>query len=214
MNPVEGILSELFERYPQLRGCEPDVRRARAALAQTVQEGGKILLCGNGGSCADCEHISGELLKGFLTKRPLNETDRRKFQPFEGGAALAETLQYGICAIPLPAMAAASTAFVNDVEPESVFAQLTLAMGRTGDSLICISTSGNSRNVCQAAVTGRALGLRVVGLTGEKGGRLSKLADVCIRVPGTETYRIQELHLPVYHCLCAALEAEFFGGAV
>lgn len=211
MKNGEKILAELLERYPALQPCGAPIRKACAALLRTAQAGGKILLCGNGGSCADCEHISGELLKGFLSKRPLSENDRKKWELYEGGNRLSGTLQYGVCAIPLPAMTAAATAFGNDVSPEAVYAQLVLAMGKSGDALLCISTSGNSGNVVNAAITAKALGLACVGLTGERGGRLAELCDVCIRVPGTETFRIQELHLPVYHCICAVLEAGLFG---
>lgn len=210
MKSGEKILAELLERYPALCPCGASIRDACGALLHTAEAGGKILLCGNGGSCADCGHISGELLKGFLSKRPLSESDRKKWEPFEGGRRLSGTLQYGVCAIPLPAMTAAMTAFGNDVSPEAVYAQLVLAMGKSGDALLCISTSGSSKNVVNAAVTAKALGIACVGLTGETGGRLAELCDVCIRVPGTETFKIQELHLPVYHCICAALEAELF----
>lgn len=210
MRGGDKILAELLERYPSLTPCAAAINAACEELLQTVKTGGKILLCGNGGSCADCEHISGELLKGFLSERPLCENDLKKFGP--NGRELAQKLQYGVCAVPLPAMTAAMTAFCNDVAPETVYAQLVLAMGRSGDALLCISTSGSSRNVVNAAVAAKALGIAAIGLTGETGGRLAELCDVCIRVPGTETFKIQELHLPVYHCICAALEAELFGG--
>ncbi len=210
MRSGDKIIAELLERYPSLTPCAAAINAACKELLQTAKAGGKILLCGNGGSCADCEHISGELLKGFLSERPLCESDLEKFGP--NGRELAQKLQYGVCAVPLPAMAAAMTAFGNDVAPEAVYAQLVLAMGRSGDALLCISTSGSSRNVVNAAVTAKALGIAAIGLTGETGGKLAELCDVCIRVPGTETFKIQELHLPVYHCICAALEAELFGG--
>lgn len=211
MKNGEEILEELTERYPALAPRKAEIHDACGMLLRCAGNGGKLLLCGNGGSCADCGHISGELLKGFLLKRPLSEEDRNKWAPFAGGAELAAKLQYGVCAIPLPAMTAAATAFANDESPEAVYAQLVLAMGRPGDALICISTSGNSENVVNAAVTARALGLTAVGLTGAGGGRLAELCDVCIRVPETETFKVQELHLPVYHCICAFLEAELFG---
>ena len=213
--PVENqILAQMVDRYPALEVCAQAVSHARKSLFKVAAEGGKILLCGNGGSCADCDHISGELLKGFLSKRPLPGEEIHQFARVEGGEELAGKLQRGICAIPLPAMTAALTAFSNDVDPEAVYAQLVLAMGKKGDALICISTSGNARNVCNAAKTAKVQGICVIGLTGENGGKLSELCDVCIRVPGTETFKIQELHLPVYHALCAALEADLFGEAV
>lgn len=124
---------------------------------------------------------------------------------------MSKKLQYGVCAIPLPAMAAAMTAYSNDVAPEAVYAQLLVAMGETGDPLICISTSGNSQNIVNAALSAKALGITAIGLTGESGGRLFRFCDVCVRVPETETFKIQELHLPVYRCICAMLEAELFG---
>lgn len=211
MNTENPIFEQLVDRYPALQVCVGAISRASDCLLKVVTGGGKILLCGNGGSCADCEHISGELLKGFLSKRPLSRDELAKFQPIEGGSELGKKLQRGICAIPLPAMTASGTAFANDVDPEAVYAQLVLAIGRPGDALLCISTSGNASNVCNAAKTANALGIQVIGLTGEKGGKLSELCNICIRVPGTETFKIQELHLPVYHAICATLEASLFG---
>lgn len=213
MPDAKERLNELTRRYPTLQGCAEEVAEAEAALLRAVRGGGKLLLCGNGGSCADCDHISGELLKGFLSKRPLPASEQAALAQLPGGAEMAGKLQRGVCAIPLTALSAALTAFANDVAPEYAFAQLVTAVGAKGDVLLCISTSGNARNVCGAAVAARARGLFVIGLTGEKGGELLRLADVCIRVPGTETFQIQELHLPVYHCLCAMLEAELFGDA-
>ena len=212
MKSDKKILAELLERYPSLRPCKTEIQNVCESLLRCVETGGKILLCGNGGSCADCEHISGELLKGFRLERLLRAEDRKRWEPFEHGAELAEKLQYGVCAVPLPSMAAAMTAFCNDVCPEAVYAQLVLAMGKSGDTLICISTSGNSQNVLCAAITAKALGITAIGLTGESGGKLSELCDICIRVPGDEPFLVQELHLPVYHCVCAVLEARLFGG--
>lgn len=211
MQSGKKILAELLKRYPSLALCEGEIENACEELLRTVRGGGQILLCGNGGSCADCDHISGELLKGFLLKRTLNEKDLKKFEPFPEGRELAEKLQYGIRSVPLPALSAAATAFCNDVAPEAVYAQLVLALGKKEDALLCISTSGNSENIVKAAVAAKALGIRTVGLTGERGGKLDGLCDVCIKVPETETFKIQELHLPVYHCICAVLEAELFG---
>lgn len=211
MKSRNEIYTELLERYPALKSCGAEINGACELLLRRLKAGGKILLCGNGGSCADCEHISGELLKGFLSERPLCKSDREKWEPYEGGEELSRKLQYGVCAIPLPAMTAAMTAFNNDVSPDAVFAQLVLAMGKAGDVLVCLSTSGNSRNVFNAAVTAKALDISVIGLTGAGGGKLAAVSDVCIAVPENETYKVQEYHLPVYHCICAVLEAELFG---
>ena len=158
-------------------------------LTQTVKSGGKILLCGNGGSSADCEHISGELLKDFLSKRCLSPTDMKKFEQSEESTALSKKLQYGICAIPLPSMTALFTAFCNDVDPAAVYAQLVFAVGRKGDALLCISTSGDAENVCNAAITGQVMGMRVLGLTGRSGGRLAHLCGGCIQVYYGKTCR-------------------------
>ena len=201
------ILQELSARHPSLTGCLPAIEAACQALWRTVELGGTIYICGNGGSSADSEHISGELLKGFLSRRPLIEADRAPFAVFEGGEALAGHLQYGIRAVPLPSLMAASTAFANDVDPMAVYAQLLYALGKPGDSLLAISTSGNAESVRLAAVTARTLGVSVVGLTGRTGGRLKPLCNACVCVPEEETFEVQELHLPVYHALCASLEA-------
>ncbi|MDD6237526.1 MAG: SIS domain-containing protein [Clostridiales bacterium] len=206
----EKLLTELTARYPALEPCAEEIKAACQLLSGAIRKGGKILLAGNGGSCADCEHISGELLKGFLSKRPLTEADKLTFAPYESGAALAEQLQYGIPALPLPAFSALATAFSNDVEPDAVYAQLIMALGKPEDVFLGLSTSGNAKNVCQAAIAAKARGLKVIGLTGISGGKLADLCDCCIRVPEKETFKVQELHLPVYHCICAVLEAEFF----
>ena len=173
---------------------------------------GKLLLCGNGGSCADCEHIVGELMKGFLKKRPLSARKRERMREnWESiDESLLDKLQCGLPAISLPSMTALNTAFCNDVEPELLYAQGVLALAKEVDVLLCISTSGNAKNVCAAAEVARALGVFVLGLTGETGGRLRALCDCCICVPERETFKVQELHLPVYHYLCAETEAYFF----
>ena len=211
MNIQEQYIITLLKRYPALQGCNGEIRQACKLLLNTVLKGNKLLLCGNGGSCADCEHISGELLKGFLSERPLSKEDLRAFDGLPEGENLSKKLQYGICAIPLPTLTAVSTAFCNDVDPSAVYAQLVYAMGQLGDALIAISTSGNAENVCKAAIAAKAKGIIIIGLTGETGGKLAPLCDCCIKVPGTETFEIQELHLPVYHCLCAFLESALFG---
>ncbi len=202
----------LMQRYPALEACRGDIEAAVAALIACYEQGGKLLLCGNGGSCADCDHITGELMKGFLKKRPLTEAEQAAMR--EQCPALEtdtlQKLQKGLPAVPLTAMAGLFTAFCNDVDPALVYAQQVLALGKPGDVLLGISTSGNAGNVAAAAKVAKALGLTVIGLTGEKGGVLAALADIAIRVPETETYKVQELHLPVYHGLCAAVEEHFF----
>jgi D-sedoheptulose 7-phosphate isomerase len=204
-------LEILLERYPQLKKTAPDIEAAIDILLSAVKREGKILLCGNGGSAADCEHISGELLKGFLSKRPLSHGDKAAFSVFENGAELADSLQYGVCALPLTSFSALLSAFGNDVNPGAAYAQLVMAAGMPMDVLVGISTSGNAQNVANAALTAKARGLSVVGLTGQGGGKLAELCDCCIRVPEIETFKIQELHLPVYHTICAAIEEERFG---
>jgi len=206
------MLNELLTRYPQLSECAGTLEKAAAALVNCYRNGGKLLLCGNGGSCADCDHIVGELMKGFLKKRPL--TTERKAKMTSLSPLLEEEtlrkLQGGLPAISLPSITALNSAFCNDVDPELIYAQSVMAMGKTGDVLIAMSTSGNAKNVFAAAMVAKGLGLTVIGLTGKGGGKLSEIADICIRVPETETFKVQELHLPVYHYLCAATEEEFF----
>lgn len=203
--------NELYDRYPALKACEADIDTALSLMLETYRAGGKILLCGNGGSCADCGHIAGELMKGFLLSRPVPEETRAAFAEFPDGEAIAKKLQRGIPAISLPSQAEVLSAYANDVDPELVYAQLVYTCGRPGDLLIGISTSGNSKNVVTAALTAKALGIRTLALTGEKESKLSGLCDCTVRVPETETFKIQELHLPVYHHLCAAMEDILFG---
>ncbi|MDN0080645.1 SIS domain-containing protein [Bacteroides gallinaceum] len=207
------ILNDLLSRYPLLKVCEERIEKSFLLLKQSYTDGGKLLICGNGGSAADAEHIVGELMKGFKSLRLLDEASQQKLKDIdkEEGSLLAENLQGALPAIALDGHPALTTAYINDCNPLLCFAQQVNGYGREGDVLIGISTSGNSQNVIYAAVTAKAKGMKVVGLTGAKDSKLSKLADVCIQVPETETYKIQELHLPVYHCLCLMLEEEFFG---
>jgi D-sedoheptulose 7-phosphate isomerase len=206
-------LNALFERHPRLAGQRENIEKTLAALIGCFEGGGKLLLCGNGGSCADCEHIVGELMKGFLECRPLSPDKRAEMQAASPDLeeVWLDRLQAALPAISLPSFAALNSAFCNDVDPELVYAQPLMGLGRRGDLLLCISTSGNSANVCAAAAVARGLGVTVIGLTGEDGGRLRSLSDLCICVPERETYKVQELHLPVYHYLCAAVEQRFFG---
>ena len=215
METTDSLLEALIHRRPMLAPLRGEMRSAFELLRGCYRGGGKVLICGNGGSAADSDHIAGELLKGFRLKRPLPMDLRAKLiarEP-ELGALQAERLQGALPAIALSAHTAFLTAFANDVDPDLVFAQQVNAFGRADDVLIAISTSGNSRSVVHAAVTAGALGLPVIGLTGREGGRLALLCDVAIRAPESETLLVQELHLPIYHTLCAMIELEFFGGA-
>ena len=204
------FVNDLVNRIPALAVCSKDIEKCIDILEGSHKTGGKLLLCGNGGSAADCEHISGELLKGFLSKRPLPACLSEKLADSSSGTLAAGKLQGGICAIPLPSLISAGTAFVNDVDAELVYAQLVVAMGKPSDALVCLSTSGNSKNVVMAARAAKAIGMSVVAFTGETDSILSSVADVCIKVPAKETYLIQELHLPVYHAVCAQMEADLF----
>ena len=205
-------LEILIERYPVLAVCEDDIKSAIDTLIASYERGGKLLLCGNGGSCADCDHIVGELMKGFLKKRPMSEQKKQEMKeacPSLDADTLSK-LQCGLPAISLPHISALGSAFNNDVDPDLTYAQATFALGVRGDVFIGLSTSGNAKNVCAAARVAKALGLTVISFTGEGGGTLATLADIAIRVPERETYKIQELHLPVYHTLCADVEEHFF----
>lgn len=208
-----SLFEGLFVRRPMLADLREEVWSAFELLKGCFTGGGKLLVCGNGGSAADSDHIAGELLKGFRLKRPLAEARRSMLVARDPqlGALQADRLQEGLPAIALTAHSALITAFSNDVDPDLVFSQQIVAFGRAGDVLIAISTSGNSRSVVHAAVTAGALGLPVIGLTGKGGGRLAPLCDIALRAPETETSLIQELHLPIYHTLCAMVEQELFG---
>lgn len=203
----------LMERYPALETCRKDIIASYKLLEKAYANDKKLLIAGNGGSAADSEHIAGELMKSFKTPRQVPEEFRKKLVDIdpERGEMLAGNLERGLMTIPLVAHEALTTAYINDVDAWGVFAQQLYSFGRLGDVFLGISTSGNSKNVLNATVVARALGIKVIGLTGTTGGELAKVADVCICVPEDETYKIQELHLPVYHCLCLMLEDRFFG---
>jgi len=206
---------ELFERFPALRAVETSLARAFDALRSTVATGGTIFTCGNGGSAADAEHIVGELMKGFLSNRSLSREEISVFESVLGpddAKHFAASLQSGIKAVSLTGHPSLSTAFANDADPTMVFAQQLYALSEKGDALIAISTSGNSRNVLNALKVAKAKGVVGVALTGKGGGKCAEIADIVIAVPESETYKVQELHLPVYHTLCAMLEEEFYGG--
>ena len=209
---AKAQLDLLIERYPKLAVCKDDIVKAYELIKTCYAHGGKLLIAGNGGSAADAEHIIGELMKGFKNPRklPKEYADRLIAANPEFGKTLAENLQGALPAIALDGHPALSTAYQNDCEPLLCFAQQVNGYGNAGDVLIGISTSGNSKNVLYAAVTAKANGMKVIGLTGQKESELSEMADVCIQVPETETYMVQELHLPVYHCLCLMLEESIF----
>lgn len=209
----QAYLNTLIERYPVLKSCEKDLTEAYCLLRDSYKAGGKLLIAGNGGSAADAEHISGELMKSFKLKRPLPESLVEKLMQIhpEKGAYLSKTLEMPLTAIPLLGNDALNTAYINDVGGPGFFAQQLLGLGNAGDVFLGISTSGNSEDVLYAAVLAKAMDMKVIALTGAKGGKLKSLADVAVCVPETETFMIQELHLPVYHCLCLMLENLFWG---
>lgn len=201
-----------MERYPCLECVIDDIVMAYLIMEDAYSSGGKLLVAGNGGSAADSEHIVGELMKAFVNPRKLDEeyVNALISANYELGKVLSENLQGALPAIALDGHIALSTAYMNDCEPLLCFAQQINGYGNKGDVFLGISTSGNSKNVLFAAVVAKAKGMKVVGLTGAKESRLSKMVDVCICVPETETYKIQELHLPIYHTLCLMLEDHFF----
>ena len=202
----------LMERYPSLESAKNDIVAAYLLLEESYKNGGKLLVAGNGGSAADAEHIVGELMKGFkLPRKPEADfAEKLVEENQELGSVLAENLQGALPAIALDGHPALSTAYMNDCEPLLCFAQQVNGYGKSGDVFLGISTSGNSKNVLYAATTAHAKGMKVIGLTGAKDSKLKDMSDVCIKVPQTETYMIQELHLPIYHCLCLMLEDNFF----
>ena len=207
-------IQQLIATYPELDVCAEDMQAAFEALRDCYRRGGKVLTCGNGGSAADAEHIVGELMKGYLLKRPVPEEMRAKLiaTSQEDGDYLANHLQGGLPAISLVSQTSLLSAIANDTAADMVYAQQVYVYGRDGDVLIGISTSGNSMNVIRALQVARASGLHTIGLTGRMGGKLKPLCDVCIRVPANDTTLIQERHLPIFHVLCAMLEEEFFTG--
>lgn len=207
------IKEELLARYQKLSQCSEDIDGAYEMLVQCFQNGGRLLVAGNGGSAADSEHISGELVKSFRFHRETDPETRYSLQKMFGkeGERLGELLEGALPAIPLTAFSSVLTAYANDTEPDAAFAQILYGLGCPGDVFLGITTSGNSENIFQALMTAKAKGLATICLTGRGGGRCGRIADVAIRVPEDETYLIQELHLPVYHALCAMLEARFFG---
>lgn len=212
MSNVEMYLEELMNRYPCLSICREDIWNAYQVLKNTYDRHGKLLIAGNGGSAADSEHIVGELMKGFVKPRKLEKevVDSLKAIDSEMGDTLGGKLQGALPAIALVGHTALSTAYLNDMDPLLGFAQQLYGYGQEGDTFLAISTSGNSKNILYASVVAKAKGIKVIGLTGKDGGKLKGLSDVCIVVPEQETFKIQELHLPIYHVLCLMLEEEYF----
>lgn len=207
-----GLRQELFARYPQLLACQDAIDAAYDALLRCYRSGGKVLVAGNGGSAADSEHIVGELMKSFLFHRKLDSALAQELTRLYGkdGEALIAQLEGGLPTIPLTSMPALSTAYANDTSGTACFAQMTQSLGREGDVLLAISTSGNSQNILLAVMAAKARHMTAICLTGRSGGKCRGLADICICVPEDETFKIQELHLPVYHALCAMAEASLF----
>ena len=206
------MLNDLLKRYPALCACADEIENAKNAVIECYKNGGKLLLCGNGGSSADCDHITGELMKGFLKKRPVSAEKRTEMKKLcsELDDSIIDKLQCGLPAISLPALTALNSAYCNDVDAQLLYAQAVFALADEKDILIAISTSGNSANIVDAVKIATSLGVKVIALTGGNGGKLKNLSDVSVCVPETETFKIQELHLPVYHYICAAVEDFFF----
>lgn len=194
-------LADLALRRPELLPMLGEIQQAADMLIRCFRDGGNTLIAGNGGSASDADHWSGELLKGFESRRPLSENFRNGLPP-----DIADQLQMAVPCIPLTGFPALRTAVANDIHPDLEFAQLVMALGRPGSLFVGLSTSGNARNVCMAAKVARARGLAVLGLTGEGGGQLAPLCDICLRVPATRTLEVQELHLPIYHTVCLLVE--------
>ena len=208
----DGRIDELIERYPVLSSVREDIKDFYLVLKECFDNGGKLLIAGNGGSCADAEHIVGELMKGFCKRRPVSDDLAEKLQAIspEYGEELAGKLQGGLVAMALSNHQALNTAFANDVDADLCYAQQVYGYGKTGDVFLGISTSGNAKNIAYAAAVAKAKEMKILGLTGKTGGELAKLSDKSIIVPENETYKIQELHLPIYHALCLMLEDTYF----
>ena len=212
---VKAEFDDLFNRYPQLTVCKDDIRNAYVLLQKAYDKNKKMLIAGNGGSAADSEHLAGEMMKRFRKARPIDRDLANKLIQIdpERGKRLVSNLEKPLRAVPLTSHIAITTAYMNDADATGVFAQQLLGFGDKGDVFLAISTSGNSENIISACVVAKALGIKIIGLTGLSSSKLSQIADVCIRVPEVETYKIQELHLPVYHALCLMLESHYFGEA-
>jgi len=211
MKTVNEIFSELFERFPELDICREDIMKAYDILLKCAEERALIMVCGNGGSASDSEHIVGELMKGFNLSRPLTRFEKESFADVAGGEQIAEKLQRAIKAVSLVSQTGLISAFSNDIDSSLIYAQQVFAYSSSEyDALIALSTSGRSENIVNAVKTANAAGIRSVAITGMTGGKLREISTVTIKLPAVETFKIQELTLPVYHALCAALEAELF----
>lgn len=212
-NNIYELVDGFVKRYPELECLKINIIAAFNLMSKTYDNKGKLLICGNGGSASDADHIVGELMKGFKLKRSIDEEFAKKIKDYnyEKGSKLAMNLQGALPAIALHNHAALNTAFLNDVDGEFGFAQQVFGYGCAGDTFLGITTSGNSKNVIDALLVAKALGMNTIALTGGTGGEIAKMCDVCIRVPENETYIIQEKHLPIYHCLCLMLEQKYFG---
>ena len=207
------ILQEMLRRYKQLEPLEGVIEKAAETIVNTYKNGGKVLVCGNGGSCSDADHIVGELMKSFEGRRPLSQPLQEKLKQLspETGAMLAEKLQQGLPAISLTVHSALITAIANDISGEVIYAQQVVGFGNAGDVLIGLSTSGNSQNVIDAMIVAKAKGMTTIGMTGETGGKMKEWCDILLNVPERRTAYVQELHLPVYHAICMMIETEIFG---
>ncbi|HHH49962.1 MAG TPA: SIS domain-containing protein [Saprospiraceae bacterium] len=208
----ENILAKLITKYPQLEVCKKQIATAADLIVESFKNQGQLLICGNGGSCADADHIVGEMMKSFSKKRPLEKNFREKLTALsnERGLLLASKLEAGLRTISLNAHQALITAVANDIGGDFIFAQQVVGYGRVGDILLGISTSGNSQNVVDACITAKAKGMKVIALVGQTGGKMKAFADVAICVPSTCTPDVQEFHLPIYHALCIMAEESFF----
>lgn len=206
----EKILERLLERFEALAPLSKEIWQAYFLLRDCYRKGGKVLVCGNGGSAADAEHIVGELMKGFIKPRKLNENQKSLFSKEKNGEYLSSHLQNALPALALTGHIALSTAFSNDIAADMVFAQQIYGYGKKDDVLIAITTSGNSKNIINAIAVANCLGIKTLGITGENGGKLRKKCEICLCLPESETFAVQELCLPLYHALCAMLEETFF----
>ncbi|MDR3318250.1 MAG: SIS domain-containing protein [Clostridiales bacterium] len=212
MNEIsKSRIAKFFAEYDGLKYLEQNITDAIRLIVSCAQKN-KVLLCGNGGSAADCGHIAGELLKSFALARRIPDALKERLESAYGfdGSSIAESVQQGVMCIPLTSFEAFNTAFLNDCNEKMLFAQLVNVLGSDGDILMAISTSGNSKNVCYAAQLARVKGLKIISLTGGSGGKLKELSDILINVPGETVYKIQEFHLPVYHLICLCVESELF----
>ena len=210
---TDQILTEMLNRYSQLDHLKEPIKIAAETIIKTFQNGGKLLVCGNGGSCSDADHIVGELMKSFEGRRPLSLLLQEKLKQLspETGAMLAEKLQQGLPAISLTVHSALITAIANDISGEVIYAQQVVGFGNQGDVLLGLSTSGNSQNVIDAMIVAKAKGMTTIGMTGETGGKMREWSDILLNVPERRTAYVQELHLPVYHAICMMIETEIFG---